>query len=91
MSKPQQSEEDTKKCKEAERHFEVGDVFLVLFVRPSVIRIRNINLDGGFHQTDEGDKDRETEDGKTGGVLLPYIVEVYVGVFLLTDHQDIAL
>ena len=69
----------------------MGDVLLVLFVRPSIVWIRNIHLDGCLHQTDEGDQDRETEDGQAGGVLLPYIVEVYVGIFLLADHQNITL
>ena len=28
---------------------------------------------------------------KAGGVLLSYVVKVYVGVFLLADHQNITL
>ena len=63
MPEPQKSKEDTEKCKEAKRHFEVGDVFLVLLVSPSVVRIWDIHLDGGLHQADEGDEDGEAEDG----------------------------
>ena len=40
----------------------MGDVFFVLLVSSSIVRIRNIDLDSGLHQTDEGDQDRETED-----------------------------
>ena len=38
------------------------DVFFVLLVSSSVVRIRNIHLYSGLDQTDEGDQDGETED-----------------------------
>ena len=66
IDKPQQSKEDTEKCEEAERDFEMRYVLLVLFVCSPVVRIWDIDLDCGLHQTDEGDQNGETEDCQEG-------------------------
>ena len=50
------------------------------------IWIRNIDIDGSLDQGDEGDKDGEAENGQTFSVILCDVVEVYVGVFLLTNQ-----